>query len=245
MYTIIIPARYGSTRFPGKVLAQLGDRSILAHVYEKTQSTQAKRVIIATDDPRIELAAKTMGAEVCMTSTQHENGTARLAEVIRLLSINPQEIIVNLQGDEPFMPPSCLDQVAQLLIDNSTCVMATLAHTLADPQLAKSPDIVKLVTDKNDHALYFSRAPIPYYRDHLAVADEHYSRHIGVYAYTAEFLTRYPQIPACPLETAEQLEQLRVLWHGEKIKVGWTDQDVGIGIDRPADLIKAQTLTRQ
>lgn len=237
-YTIIIPARYASTRFPGKPLAMLGDKPMLQHVYERASSCGASRVIIATDDVRIEQAAKDFGADVCMTSDQHESGTERLAEVVDIRQIVDSEVIVNLQGDEPFMPAECLDQVAQLLIDDSQCGMATLGHRLNNRADIDNPNIVQLVTDKNGYAMYFSRAPIPWNRDEPQAVGNAYVRHIGLYAYTAKFLREYSQMEACELESIEALEQLRVLWHGQKIKVAITELDTGVGIDSPEDLEK-------
>ncbi len=241
-YTIIIPARYASTRFPGKPLAMLGDKPMLQHVYERAVSSAATQVIIATDDERIEQAAVDFGADVCMTSDQHESGTERLAEVVDVRGIEDSEVIVNLQGDEPFMPAACLDQVAQLLIDDSQCGMATLGHPLNDRTDIDNPNIVQLVTDKNGYAMYFSRAPIPWNRDEPQSVGSAYVRHIGLYAYTAKFLREYSKMEACELESIEALEQLRVLWHGEKIKVAVTELDTGVGIDSPEDMEKAKNV---
>lgn len=240
MYTIIIPARYASTRFPGKPLAMLGDKPVLQHVYERATGSAASNVIIATDDERIEKAARRFGADVCMTSSGHDSGTERLAEVVDRREMAGSDVIVNLQGDEPFMPAACLDQVAQLLIDDSQCGMATLGHRLHDRADIDNPNIVKLITDKNGYALYFSRAPVPWNRDAPQSAGQACIRHIGLYAYTADFLRRYIKMQPCELESIEALEQLRVLWHGDKIKVAVTGLDTGVGIDSPQDLEKAQ-----
>ena len=241
-YTIIIPARYDSTRFPGKPLAMLGDAPLLQHVYQRAIRSAASQVIIATDDERIEQVAKDFGADVCMTSSQHQNGTMRLAEVIDTRQIDDSKIIVNLQGDEPFIPVTCLDQVAQLLAEDTRCGVATLGCPLTKPADIRNPNIVKVATDKDGYALYFSRAPIPWGQAApQSVANNIHVRHIGLYAYTAKFLRQYTQMQVCVLESMESLEQLRILWHGEKIKVAMTEQATGAGIDSPEDLQKAQS----
>ena len=238
-YTIIIPARYHSRRFPGKPLADLAGKPLLQHVYERARQSAAERVIIATDDRRIARVAEDFKAEVCMTSRRHENGSQRLTEVVDKYALADAAVIVNLQGDEPFMPAACLDQVAALLSDER-CGMATLCHRLErDAELA-DPNVVKLVMDKHGDALYFSRAAIPHCRD--AATPPMYYRHIGLYAYSAGFLRRYARMAPCEMETAEALEQLRPLWHGEKIKVGVTALATGIGVDTPRDLQRAHAL---
>ena len=243
-YTIIIPARYASTRFPGKPLIDLAGKTILQHTFELANNSSARCVIIATDDKRIESLAHKIGAEVCMTSDQHNNGSERLAEVAAIYEMNDDEIIVNLQGDEPFMPVQCLDQVAGLLQSEHHCGMATLCHPLIERKDIDNPNIVKLVADRYGYAMYFSRAPIPWNRNKPVSAKADYFRHIGLYAYTAGFLRKYIQIPECKLESVEALEQLRVLWNGDKIKVGITDIDIGISIDTPEDMEKAELYIR-
>lgn len=240
-YSIIIPARFASTRFPGKPLALLGEKPLLQHVYERACESQAGRVIIATDDGRIEAAAVAMEAEVCMTSPDHDCGTERLAEVVKRYQIADDEIIVNLQGDEPFMPVECIDQVASLLREDTQSGMSTLCHVINSKEEIENPNIVKVIMDQQSYAIYFSRAPVPWDRN----SEEHglreslYYRHIGLYAYTAGFLRRYIEMQPCGLEKIEALEQLRVLWHGEKIRVGITDYKTGMGIDTPEDLERA------
>lgn len=236
-YTIIIPARYASSRFPGKPLAMLGDKIILQHVYERAMESAAEHIIIATDDERISDAASAFGAVVCMTSEHHNSGTERLAEVIEQCNLDDSSVVVNLQGDEPFIAAQTLDQVASLLLQSSGYGMSTLCHVIDDPDEVADPHIVKVVLDANSDALYFSRAPIPWDRDRHGGMT--YYRHIGLYAYTAAFLREYVAMSACPLERTEALEQLRVLYHGRKIKVGVSDEDTAIGIDTPDDLHKA------
>lgn len=238
-FTIIIPARYASTRFPAKPLAMLVGKPVLQHVYERGCESAASRVVIATDDKRIADVAAGFGAETCMTSADHASGTERLAEVVDKLNIDDNEIIVNLQGDEPFMPIQPLDQIAALLNDDEAD-MATLCHPLAEVEDLHNPNIVKLVMNAKGHAMTFSRAPIPWHRDSQGKIVTSCYRHIGLYAYRAGFLRRYSQMAACELESIEALEQLRVLWYGEKIAVGITDQNTGIGIDTPEDLAKAE-----
>jgi 3-deoxy-manno-octulosonate cytidylyltransferase (CMP-KDO synthetase) len=237
-YTIIIPARYASTRFPGKPLAMLGDRTILQHVYDRAMESSAEHVIIATDDERIKEAAEAFGAVVCMTADHHASGTERLAEVVQQCHLEDDTVIVNLQGDEPFIASPTLDQVAGLLLQSAGYGMSTLAHVIDDPDEVADPHIVKVVLDGCGDALYFSRAPIPWDRDrHGGMA---YYRHIGLYAYTAGFLRDYIAMTPCDLEKTEALEQLRVLYHGRKIKVGISHEETAIGIDTPEDLLKAE-----
>lgn len=237
-YSIIIPARFASTRFPGKPLALLGEKPLLQHVYERACESQAGRVIIATDDGRIEAAAVAMEAEVCMTSPDHDCGTERLAEVVKRYQIADDEIIVNLQGDEPFMPVECIDQVASLLREDTQSGMSTLCHVINSKEEIENPNIVKVIMDQQGYAIYFSRAPVPWDRngEEHGLPESLYYRHIGLYAYTAGFLRRYIEMQPCGLEKIEALEQLRVLWHGEKIRVGITDYKTGMGIDTPEDL---------
>ncbi len=242
-YTIVIPARYSSTRFPGKLLADLAGKSILQRTFECANNSLAERVIIATDDERIAALSHKIGAENCMTSDQHKNGSERLAEVANIHDMDDDEVVVNLQGDEPFMPTECLNQVAELLESEHDCGMATLCRPLIARADIDNPDIVKIITDRYGYAVYFSRAPVPWNRDNPASAAG-YFRHIGLYAYTARFLKRYADMPTCEPESAEVLEQLRVLWNGEKIKVGITELDTGMGIDTPEDLKQAIDLIR-
>lgn len=239
-YRIIIPARYASTRFPGKPLAMLGEKTILQHVYERACQSQADKVLIATDDERIGQAAAEFDAEVCMTSPDHESGTERLAEVVERLEMADNDVIVNVQGDEPFISIDSINQVASLLLDSSDAGMATLCHEINSEDEINNPNIVKVVMDKNDNALYFSRASIPWDRDKRSVMPVY--RHIGLYAYSAGFLRRYITLSSCDLEKMEALEQLRVLYHGDRIKVGVTQEKVSIGIDTPEDLEKASLL---
>lgn len=244
-YTIVIPARYASTRFPGKPLVDMAGKTMLQRVYKQCKKTKASKIVIATDDERIFSAAQSFGADVVMTSDKHESGTARIGEVIQLLGLKETDVIVNVQGDEPFIPPAIVDQVANNMALYTEADMATLAVPIEDKEELFNPNAVKVVMDKNGYALYFSRASIPYDRSRFATADSineiarHYYRHIGIYAYRAEFVRQYLNWEASPLETIESLEQLRVLWHGEKIHVGVATETPPAGIDTPDDLTRA------
>ena len=239
-FIIIIPARYASTRFPGKPLAMLGDKIILQHVYERAIQSGAEQVIVATDDARIASAASGFDATVCMTSADHASGTERLAEVVEQLQISDETVVVNLQADEPFISVDALEQVASLLLQSPDYGMSTLCHAIDEPSEVENPNIVKVVMDSDGAALYFSRAPIPWDRDARGATP--YYRHIGLYAYSAKFLREYAEMPPCELEKVEALEQLRVLYHGKKIKLGVNNDKAAIGIDTPEDLKKAEKL---
>lgn len=243
-YTIVIPARYASTRFPGKPLVDIAGKTMLHRVYKQCLKTKASKIVVATDDARIEKEAINIGAQVCLTQSEHQSGTARIGEVIQTLNLNDDEIVVNVQGDEPFIPSSIIDQVAGNMALYTEADMATLAVPIEDADEVFNPNAVKVVTDKNGYALYFSRAPVPYDRDNFAnqpvnQIGKYYLRHIGLYAYRADFVRQYLNWPASPLEEAESLEQLRVLWHGEKIHVGIANQTPPAGIDTPEDLANA------
>lgn len=246
-FIVIIPARYASTRLPAKLLQDIHGKSVLQRVYEQVARSQATRIIIATDDSRIEQAAQGFGAEVCLTAATHESGTQRIAEVIEHQAISDDTIVVNVQGDEPFMPVSCIQHVAELLAHHPEAVMATLATPLSNAEQLFDPNVVKVVTDQQQHALYFSRATIPW--DRQAYGDGTPSiqpaqlaqtlRHIGLYAYRAGFIRDYVQKPASPIEQIELLEQLRVLWYGHRIMVGLAEDIPGPGIDTAEDLQRA------
>ncbi len=240
---IIIPARYASTRLPGKPLVDIAGKPLVQHVYERARRCGAQSVIIATDDDRIRQKAEGFGAQVCMTSVQHRSGTERVAEAIKKSGIGDDEIVVNLQGDEPLMPPSLIKQVAQALAATPDAVVATACHGIHDHAEFINPNVVKVVVDEKGHALYFSRAPIPWPRDAMARNEKPFQqarRHIGIYAYRAGFVHRYVTWSSCPLEEVEQLEQLRVLWHGERIVVHETVESPGPGVDTPEDLERIQ-----
>jgi 3-deoxy-manno-octulosonate cytidylyltransferase (CMP-KDO synthetase) len=243
---IVIPARYASARLPGKPLADVAGKPLIQRVYDCALKAEPSRVIVATDDARIETVCKGFGATVCMTATRHRSGTDRLAEVVEMLSLPADEIVVNLQGDEPLMPPDLIRDTAQHLNSHRDAVVSTACHAIYDMAEFSNPNVVKVVTDRRGYALYFSRAPIPWPRD--TMADSHGKprvaafRHIGLYAYRAEFITRYAALSPCPPEEFEQLEQLRVLWHGEKIVVTEAKELPVAGVDTPEDLGRVRAL---
>ncbi|WP_281772534.1 3-deoxy-manno-octulosonate cytidylyltransferase [Haemophilus parahaemolyticus] len=246
-FTVIIPARYASSRLPRKPLADIVGKPMIQHVWKKAQQAGANRVIIATDHEEIEEVAKAFGAEVCMTSTEHNSGTERLSEVIEKMAIADDEIIVNVQGDEPLIPPVIIQQVAQNLAENQVN-MATLAVKLETKEELFNPNCVKVVTDQKGMALYFSRAAIPFARDHFAdcndafVASQSYLRHIGIYAYRAKFVNQYIRWQPTVLEKLESLEQLRALWYGEKIHVELAKEAPQVGVDTLEDLERVRQI---
>ncbi|WP_394239820.1 3-deoxy-manno-octulosonate cytidylyltransferase [Vibrio astriarenae] len=250
-FTVVIPARYQSSRLPAKPLADIAGKPMVQWVYEKALQSGADRVIIATDDERIEAVVKGFGGVVCMTSPDHQSGTERLAEVIELLNIADDEIIVNVQGDEPLIPPSIIRQVADNLAQ-SQAPMATLGVAIEDEEEAFNPNAVKVVTDTNGYALYFSRATIPWDRDQFAAKQggsqlegglkQPLMRHIGIYAYRAGFINTYVSWAPSQLEQIECLEQLRVLWYGERIHVELAKEAPQAGVDTPEDLEKVREI---
>ncbi|HEY0721688.1 MAG TPA: 3-deoxy-manno-octulosonate cytidylyltransferase [Gammaproteobacteria bacterium] len=247
-FRVVIPARYASTRLPGKPLLDIAGKPMVQHVYERARESGASHVIVATDDQRIAEVVQGFGGEVCMTDINHKQGTERIAEVVTRLEIGDEEIIVNLQGDEPLMPPQLLKQVADNLASHASVPMATLCTRIHTAAELFDPHVVKVVSDSQGYALYFSRAVIPWDRDAFAVTTEelpekaeHY-RHLGIYAYRAGFIRDYVNWPACQLETMESLEQLRVLWHGRRIHVDVALESPGHGVDTPADLEKVREL---
>lgn len=246
-FTVVIPARYASTRLPGKPLLEILGKPLVQHVYECALRSDAKRVVIATDDARIESRAKSFGAEVCMTSTTHATGTDRLAEVVAQLGLADTEVVVNVQGDEPMMPASVINQVAQNLLQRPDAAMSTVCKKIHTTRELFDPHVVKVVTDKNGFALYFSRAAIPWDRDKFPLDEElpslhsHY-RHIGLYAYHAGFLGKFVTWPGCHIEQTESLEQLRALWYGEKIHVEEAVEAPGPGVDTAMDLAEVSDL---
>ncbi len=237
-FTVVIPARYASTRLPGKPLAAIGDRPMLQHVWERAAASGAARVVIATDDQRIREAATGWGADALVTRGDHPSGTDRLAEVAAALGLAEDAIVVNVQGDEPLIPPAVIDQVAGNLGQRPWASVATLCEPLADREQLEDPNVVKAVADGSGRALYFSRAPIPYPRDAGAVSAVPWRRHIGLYAYRAGFLARFVGWPVAPPEALEQLEQLRALYHGEAIHIADACRPVPGGVDTPEDLAR-------
>ncbi len=244
-FTVIIPARYQSSRLPGKPLADINGKPMIQHVYEQSLKSGADRVIVATDDERVEQAVLGFGGTVCMTSADHESGTERLAEVISKMGIDDEHTIVNVQGDEPMIPPVIIEQVANNLM-GSDAPMATLAVEIDDQSEVFNPNAVKVVTDEKGYAMYFSRATIPWDRDAFANDAQNVQqpllRHIGIYAYRAGFINTYINWQPSALEKIECLEQLRVLWYGEKIHVAVAKQAPAAGVDTPEDLEQVRSL---
>lgn len=247
-FRVVIPARHASTRLSGKPLLDIAGKPMVQHVYERARESGAAQVVVATDDQRIAEVVKGFGGEFCMTSAEHRSGTERLAEVVTRLGLADDEIVVNLQGDEPLMPPMLLKQVADNLAHHVSVPMATLCTRIHTAAELFDPHVVKVVTDSQGYALYFSRAVIPWDRDAFAVTTEelpdnaeHY-RHLGIYAYRAGFIREYVSWSACRLESMESLEQLRVLWHGQRIHVDVALATPGPGVDTPADLEKVRQL---
>lgn len=236
-FKIVIPARYDSSRFPGKPLVDIHGKPMIQRVYEAAVDAGASEVVIATDSTLIGMAAEEFGATVCMTLEQHASGTDRLCEVVEKLEWAEDTVVVNLQGDEPLMPPAIVNQVAVNLIKNNTAGCATL-YTGLSREDASDPNIVKVVTDAKDYALYFSRSVIPYIRDtdDAVVAELVYKRHIGLYAYKVDLLKMFRAMQSCELEQVEKLEQLRLMWHGIKIHVAQACSVPGRGVDTPEDL---------
>lgn len=246
-YTVLIPARLASTRLPDKPLADIAGLPMVVRVAQRAALSQASQVVVATDSPRIVSACEAHGVKVVLTRADHPTGSDRLAEACTLLGLDGQDRIVNVQGDEPLIDPALINACADLLTQRADCVMSTAAHAIDDAASFGNPNVVKVVTDAMGRALYFSRAPIPWWRDAPAPATPAQGagqplRHIGIYGYRAGFLRRFPQLSISPLERVESLEQLRVLWHGEKIAVHLAEQAPGAGVDTPEDLerVRAQ-----
>ena len=244
----IIPARYGSSRFPGKVLAQISSETMLQHVYERAcQARYLGSTIIATDDRRVYEVAKSFGADVRMTRSDHPTGTDRVAEVAS--SVEGAEIIVNIQGDEPLIDPAAIDAAVLPLVHDPDVAMATLKKRIEDPREIEDPNVVKVVTDRAGDAIYFSRRAIPYHRGGVGTSADAagrsacatYFKHIGLYVYRRAFLLGYSQMPVGPLERAERLEQLRALENGYRIRVVETEYE-SLGVDTPEDLERVSKL---
>ncbi|MBN2646706.1 MAG: 3-deoxy-manno-octulosonate cytidylyltransferase [Thiotrichales bacterium] len=241
-FVVIIPARLHSTRLPRKPLQLIHGQPMIYWTWRQAQKSGAQRIIIATESTEVAAVCREFGAEVCLTSEQHQSGTERIAEVIALSLLAPEQIIVNLQGDEPLLPPQLIHQVAQGLEIHPDVPMATLCEPITDCATLFDPNAVKVSRNAEQMALTFSRAPLPWARDEFAERRDLlpkadlFRRHIGLYAYRAGFVTRYVAWPPCALEQLEKLEQLRVLWHGEKILVLDALMEAGGGVDTLEDL---------
>lgn len=241
-FKVVIPARYASTRLPGKPLLDIAGKPMIVHVCERALEAKAEQVVVATDDQRIHDTVSALGIQVVMTDPNHQSGTERIAEVAAKLGWHGSDIIVNLQGDEPLIPPSYIRDVAGALANQQQAGIATLAANIVDSDEIFNPNAVKVVLSKAGYALYFSRAPIPWNR--ASFPDHHdctnsalpHLRHIGMYAYTVDFLQRYCNWSPSPLESIESLEQLRILWHDEKILVKVVEHTPEAGVDTEEDL---------
>jgi 3-deoxy-manno-octulosonate cytidylyltransferase (CMP-KDO synthetase) len=242
-FNVVIPARYASQRLPGKPLTDIVGKPMIQHVYERASESGASEIVIATDDERIAAAARGFSASVCMTACDHVSGTDRIAEVVQKMAWPADKVIVNLQGDEPLMPPALLSQVAATLQARQAAEVATLAVPLDRDTQLFDPNVVKVVRDREGMALYFSRATIPWKRDLFGsktTPDENWlegiCRHLGIYAYRAGFLARYTDLEVAPIERMESLEQLRILWNGGRIAVDIAEQTPPAGVDTIEDL---------
>lgn len=246
-FRVVIPARYASSRLPGKPLVDIAGKPMVVRVAERAVQSGAEDVIVATDDARVLEAVERAGYRVLMTSPEHASGTDRIAEVATMLGCADDDILVNVQGDEPLIPPSLIRECALSLTLHESASIATLAHPLHDEMEFRNPNVVKVVTDEQGYALYFSRAPIPWPRDAFAAGqslppDMPMLRHIGLYAYRASFLAAFGSLAPAPLERLEMLEQLRALWHGYRIAVAITPEAPGAGVDTPEDLARVRTI---
>lgn len=247
-FKVVIPARYASTRLPGKPLLELAGKPMIQHVYERAVSSGADQVVVATDDARISAAVESFGGEACMTSSDHLSGSDRVAEVVRRNSWSDDTIVVNLQGDEPCMPAELVDQVATDMAKHETAMVTTLYAPISDREMLFDPHVVKVVCDAEGYALYFSRAPIPWHRDEFTSQSQtlpegtSFARHVGLYAYRAGCLAQFVEWPPAPIEMAESLEQLRILWHGGKIHLTEAKIEPGHGVDTADDLARCSVI---
>jgi 3-deoxy-manno-octulosonate cytidylyltransferase (CMP-KDO synthetase) len=247
-FTVIIPARMASSRLPDKPLADIAGLPMVVRVAQRAAQSQARQVVVAADDERIVAACRAHGVEAILTRQDHVSGSDRLAEACQLLGLSADALVVNVQGDEPLMPPELINDVARVLAERPEASMGTAAHAIHELAEFTNPNVVKVVMDARQMALYFSRAPIPWWRDgqtaegFKALPSPAPLRHIGIYSYRASFLQQFPQLPPAPIETLESLEQLRALWHGHRIAVHVTEAAPGPGVDTPEDLARVRRL---
>lgn len=247
-FTVLVPARLQSTRLPRKILADLGGVPMVVRVAQRAALSKAARVVVAADDREIVLACEAHGIDCLLTRVDHATGSDRLAEACTLLGLDGNDAVVNVQGDEPLIEPALIDACAALLAARTDCVMSTAAHAIDSASEFTNPNVVKVVLDGAGRALYFSRAPIPWWRDGHGSGMTQLPpsspplRHIGLYGYRAGFLRRFPMLPPSPLEAVESLEQLRVLWHGERIAVHVSAVRPGPGVDTAEDLARVRKL---
>jgi 3-deoxy-manno-octulosonate cytidylyltransferase (CMP-KDO synthetase) len=248
-FTVIVPARLASTRLPNKPLADIHGLPMVVRVAQRAALSAATQVVVAADSPEIVMACEAHGIRVLLTQVNHPSGSDRLAEASQLLGLGAQDIVVNVQGDEPLIDPELINEVAALLGKHPLASMSTAAHEIHDIAEFTNPNVVKVVIDQAQMAMYFSRAPIPWWRDGFskgidALPQPAALRHIGIYGYRVGFLQSFPKLPPAPIEEGEALEQLRALWHGHKIAVHVTDKAPGPGVDTPEDLARVQALFR-
>ena len=247
-FTVIIPARMASSRLPDKPLADIAGLPMVVRVAQRAALSQARQVVVAADDARIVAACETHGVQAILTRQDHVSGSDRLAEACQLLGLGGDALVVNVQGDEPLIPPELINEVARVLAERPEASMGTAAHVIHELAEFTNPNVVKVVMDARQMALYFSRAPIPWWRDgqttegFQALPSPAPLRHIGIYSYRARFLQQFPQLPPAPIETLESLEQLRALWHGHRIAVHVTAAAPGPGVDTPEDLARVRRL---
>lgn len=240
-FRIVIPARFASSRLPGKILADIVGKPMVQHVYEKARQTSAKSVVIATEHPDVIALAKKIGADVCLTAPSHPSGTDRVAEVTHLLNYDLDEIVVNVQGDQPFVPPENIEQVAKNLWQRPQVDIATICERIHEHSRLHNPSVAKVVIDAQGHALYFSRSLVPWSQEtQINLLQQEYYQHVGLYAYRVETLQQFVNWPACPLEQMESLEQLRALWYGQKIHVDLALKPCPPEVNTPDDLQLAQ-----
>lgn len=246
-FTVLIPARLASSRLPNKPLADIHGKPMVVRVAERVAEAGAAAVWVAADDPLTVAACEAHGVRALLTRQDHVSGSDRLAEACEQLGLGGDDLVVNVQGDEPLIDPALVGACAALLGERPDCAVATAAHEITDPADFVNPNVVKVVCDREARALYFSRAPLPWWRDGssaglAALPPGQALRHIGLYAYRAGFLRRFPGLEAAPIELLESLEQLRVLWHGERIAVHRTAQAPAAGVDTPDDLARVRAL---
>jgi 3-deoxy-manno-octulosonate cytidylyltransferase (CMP-KDO synthetase) len=247
-FTVVIPARLASSRLPNKPLADIAGLPMVVRVAQRAMQSHATQVVVAADDERIVQVCNAHGVPVLLTRQDHVSGSDRLAEACQLLGLPDDALVVNVQGDEPLMRPDLINEVARVLTERPDASMSTAAHAIGSLQEFGNPNVVKVVMDARQMALYFSRAPIPWWRDgqmeagFKSLPNPAPLRHIGIYAYRAGFLRLFPQLPPAPIENMESLEQLRALWHGHRIAVHVTSEAPGPGVDTPEDLARVRQL---
>jgi 3-deoxy-manno-octulosonate cytidylyltransferase (CMP-KDO synthetase) len=248
-FSVIVPARLASSRLPNKPLADIEGLPMIVRVAQRAALSRARQVVVATDSPAVIDACRAHGVQAVLTRADHVSGSDRLAEACELLDLDGQDMVLNVQGDEPLIAPAMINACAELLSARPQCVMSTVAHAIEDAADFANPNVVKVVLDAQGLALYFSRAPIPCWRDGSASTPTlplagSALRHVGLYAYHAGFLRRFPTLALSPLEQIESLEQLRVLWHGERIAVYVSAEKPGPGVDTPQDLARVREIVR-